>query len=171
MNLYILRHAIAADPGDPGMPAGLRDFDRPLTTEGRRRLRRSIAGMEALDVRPGLVVSSPLVRAIQTAEVFMKGMGISRDAFVVTPNLAPDASRRDLIRELNNFAPRATDMLLVGHEPGLSELIGLLCAGDPAASFDLKKGGLAKLEFAKLRHARCATLAWLLTPKQLRMMA
>jgi phosphohistidine phosphatase len=93
-----------------------------------------------------------------------------RRTVVVTKNLAPGASKRDLIRQLNNVAPRATDVLLVGHEPDLSELIGLLCTGDTAASIGLKKGGLAKLKSANLRHARCATLEWLLTPKQLRLL-
>ncbi|HUG09748.1 MAG TPA: histidine phosphatase family protein [Opitutaceae bacterium] len=168
MNLYILRHAIAAHPGDRGMPAGLSDFDRPLTAEGRRKLRLSIAGIEALGVRPDLVVTSPLVRAVQTAEIFAKIVGIRRAALVVSALLAPGGNRRELIREIDRLAQQTSDILLVGHEPDLGELIGLLCAGSASATFELKKGGLAKLESAKLRHGRCATLAWLLTPKQLR---
>ncbi|HUG09518.1 MAG TPA: phosphohistidine phosphatase SixA [Opitutaceae bacterium] len=171
MNLYILRHAIAAHPGDPGMPAGLSDFDRPLTAEGRRKLRLSIAGIEALGVRPDLVVTSPLVRAVQTAEVFAKAVGIPRAELVVSAHLAPGGSSKELIHEINRHAQHAPDILLVGHEPDLSELIGLLCAGTPSASFELKKGGLAKLEAADLRHDRCATLAWLLTPKQMQLIA
>jgi len=170
MNLYILRHAIAADPGDPGMPAALSDFDRPLTAEGRRRLRRSICGMEAIGVQFDLVVSSPLVRAIQTAEVVMKAMVIPRDALVVTETLAPGGSHAALVREVNRLAERAGSIVLVGHEPCLSELIGLFCSGRDDASIVLKKGGLAKLESARLRTGRCATLEWLLTPKQLRAM-
>ena len=169
MNLYILRHAIAAHPGDPGMPAGLDDFDRPLTAEGRRKLQRSIAGMKALGVRPGLVVTSPLVRAVRTAEMFAKAVGIPRSALVVSGHLAPGGSREELIHEINRLAQQAPDILLVGHEPDLGKLIGLLCAGTPSASFELKKGGLAKLEVAKLRRGRCATLDWLLTSKQMRL--
>ncbi|HEY5550303.1 MAG TPA: phosphohistidine phosphatase SixA [Opitutaceae bacterium] len=169
MNLFILRHAIAAHPGDPGVPADLRDADRPLTAEGRRRLLRSTKAMKALGLRFDVVLSSPLLRALQTAEIVTKAMG-QRSQAVVTERLAPGASTQDLIRELDRLAARAQDILLVGHEPDLSELIGLLCAGNTSASFELKKGGLAKLESAKLRHGRCATLAWLLTPKQMRLM-
>jgi len=169
MNLFILRHGIAVALGEPGIPKDLSDADRPLTAEGRKKLVRSTKAMTAMGLRFDVVFSSPLVRALQTAEVVIKEVAPKRNV-VVTANLSPGASKRDLIRELNGFAPRATDILLVGHEPDLSELIGLLCTGDVAASIELKKGGLAKLESAKLRHGRCATLAWLLTPKQLRMM-
>jgi phosphohistidine phosphatase len=169
MNLFILRHGIAVALGEPGVPKDLSDVDRPLTAVGQKKLARSVKAMKAMGLRFDLVFSSPLLRALQTAEVVVNGMA-PRRTVVVTKNLAPGASKRDLIRQLNNVAPRATDVLLVGHEPYLSELIALLCAGDPAASISLRKGGLAKLESPKLRHGRCATLEWLLTPKQLRLL-
>jgi phosphohistidine phosphatase len=169
MNLFILRHGIAVAQGEPGVPKDLSDADRSLTAAGRKKLARSTRAMRAMGLRFDVVLSSPLVRTMQTAEVVIKKMAPRRN-LVVTANLAPGASKRDLIHELNRFAPRATNVLLVGHEPDLSELIGLLCAGDTAASIELKKGGLAKLESPKLRHGRCATLNWLLTPKQMRLM-
>lgn len=147
----------------------MRDHDRPLTPEGRRRLRRSVAGMNAIDVRFDRVVTSPLVRAAQTAAIVMKAMSLPKEALIVSAHLAPGGSRRELIREINDLAPDSENMVLVGHEPDLSELIGLLCSGSAAASIRLKKGSLAKLEVERLRHGRCAALAWLLSPKQLRL--
>jgi phosphohistidine phosphatase len=169
VNLYILRHAIAAHPGDPGMAADLSDFDRPLTTEGRRKLRRSVAGMKANGVRFDHVVTSPLIRAAQTAGIVVKAMSLPKEALVVSAHLAPGGDRRELIREVNELASVAENIVLVGHEPDLGKLVGLLCSGSTAASIKLKKGGLAKLESGRLRHGRCATLAWLLSPKQLRL--
>jgi phosphohistidine phosphatase len=124
--------------------------------------------MRTIGAQFDFIVSSPLVRAIQTAEVVMKEMVIPREALVVTESLAPGGSRAALVREINRLAERAGSIVLVGHEPGLSELIGLFCSGRDDASIELKKGGFAKLETARLRTGRCATLEWLLTPKQLR---
>ena len=85
--------------------------------------------------------------------------------------LAPDGSPKDLIRELNELKPAPENILLVGHEPYLSRLVSLLTSGGLEFRMDLKKGGLCKLETENLRCDRCATLAWLLTPKQMKLMA
>jgi phosphohistidine phosphatase SixA len=58
----------------------------------------------------------------------------------------------------------------VGHEPDLSRLISLLIAGEESITIDFKKAGLCKLEIVKIRHGRCATLGWLLTPGQMKCM-
>ena len=60
--------------------------------------------------------------------------------------------------------------MLVGHEPYLSRLIALLTAGETGVAIDLKKGGLGKLEAESLHYGRCATLVWLLTPRQMELM-
>jgi len=168
MNLFILRHAIAAHPGDGHAHAGMLDHDRPLTAEGRRRFRCAVSGMKAIDVRFDRVVTSPLVRAAQTASIVMKAMALPKESLIVSAHLAPGGNRKELIREISHLAEDVENIVLVGHEPCLGELVGLLCSGSAAASIELKKGSLAKLEAERLRHGRCATLAWLLSPKQLR---
>ena len=168
MNLYVLRHAIAAEPGEHGLPEDLSDGDRPLTTAGKRRLRRSIPGMQAAGVRFDRAITSPLLRAMQTAQVVMREMHVPADRLVVSRQLSPGAGHKHLVRELAALAKHHKDVMIVGHEPSLSELIGLLCAGRTSVSIRLKKGGLAKLEATRIRHGRCATLLWLLTPRQLR---
>jgi phosphohistidine phosphatase SixA len=72
---------------------------------------------------------------------------------------------------LNELKPAPENILLAGHEPYLSRLISLLVTGDTQLQMDFKKGGLCKLEVEKLRFGSCATLAWLLTPKQMKLMS
>jgi phosphohistidine phosphatase len=115
------------------------------------------------------VVSSPLLRARQTAQIVTEALALRRK-LVLTDHLAPDGSPKSLVEQLNEPGARKKNVLLVGHEPYLSQLIAVFVAGSTTAAIDLKKGGLAKLEVEKLRYARCATLAWLLTPKQLALM-
>lgn len=170
MNLFILRHGLAANPGEDGLPKDLPDADRPLTAKGKQKLWRTTEAMQAMEIKFDVVVSSPLLRAMQTAQIVTEAMAL-RKKLVLTDNLAPGGSPKSLVEQINALDARAKNILLVGHEPYLSKLIALLCAGNTSAALDLKKGGLAKLELQKLRYARCATLAWLLTPKQLYLMA
>jgi phosphohistidine phosphatase len=166
MNLFILRHGIASDPGEHGLPKDLPDAERPLSAKGKQKLWRSTKAMQKLDLKFDAVVSSPLLRARQTAQIVTEAFEIRRK-LILTDDLAPAGDPKALLDQLNKLGPRAKNILLVGHEPYLSRLIGLLIAGNTTTSIDLKKGGLAKLEVEQLRFARCAELAWLLTPKQL----
>lgn len=167
MNLFILRHGIASDPGTDGLPGNLPDAARPLSAEGRKKLERSTKAMRALELKLDAVVSSPLLRARQTAELVAAALKLRRK-IVFTDHLAPDGNPQSLIEQVNGLGPRAKNILLVGHEPYLSRLLALLISGGTAAAMDLRKGGLAKLEVKELKFARCATLAWLLAPGQLR---
>src|SRR5262249_27617432 len=83
-----------------------------------------------------------------------------------TDSLTPDGNVLELIREINDEKPER--VLLVGHEPDLSRLISVFVAGDSNAAIELKKGGLCKLTADSLAFRRCATLNWLVTPKQMR---
>ncbi len=166
MNLFILRHAIASNPGEDRLSKNLPDADRPLSSKGEQKLWRSTEAMRVLELKFDAVVSSPLLRARQTAQIVTEALALRRK-LVLTAHLAPDGSPKLLIEQLNHLGPRAKNILLVGHEPYLSRLISLLIAGSTTATIDLRKSGLAKLDVAELRYARCATLAWLLTPKQL----
>lgn len=167
MNLYILRHGIAVEHGEPGFKT---DSERPLTPEGRRELRRVADAAENLDLRFGLVLSSPLVRARQTAEIISKRLKLKK-RLAFSDELVPDGDPGALVGQLNELKPAPESVLLVGHEPYLSRLIAQLISGNEDLNIDFKKGGLCKLECDRLQFGRCATLAWLLTPKQMKLMA
>jgi phosphohistidine phosphatase len=166
MNLHLLRHGIAADLGTDGIK---RDSERPLTSEGREKLYRVTAAMQAMELAFDLILSSPLLRARQTAEIVADAFK-ARKQMSLEDELACGGNVRELVQRLARLRPVPASVLLVGHEPGLSELVSLLCAGDLRLAMDFKKGGLCRLEIGTLRPSRCATLVWLLTPKQMALM-
>ena len=167
MNLFLLRHGIAVEHGTPGYEA---DADRPLTPKGERRLGGIADAMEAMGLTFGLILSSPLVRARQTAEIVAEALGLKKK-LEFSDALMPDGDAKALIATLNKLEPKPENVLLVGHEPYLSELISTLTSGDARGAIDFKKGGQCKLEVETMRPGRCATLAWLLTPRQMGLMA
>ena len=169
MNLYMLRHGIACVPGEDGLPKDLKDAERPLSAKGRQRLWGVTGAMRKLELEFDLVMSSPLLRARQSAQIVTEALDLRRK-LVLTDHLAPEGSPDALFEQINDPHRRIKNVLLVGHEPYLSKLIAWLVTGSSAGSIDLRKGGLAKLEVEKLRYARCATLMWLLTPKQMMLM-
>jgi phosphohistidine phosphatase len=167
MNLYILRHGIAVEHGAPGYA---KDADRPLTLEGERKLQLNTEAMEALDLKFDLILSSPYRRARQTAEIVAEHLK-ARKRLQFTDTLTPGGSTQRLIQLLNRVEPEHEDILLVGHEPYLSGLVSLLVSGNEGFDIVLKKGGFCKLVTDHLKHGRCATLSWLLTPRQMTLMA
>ena len=167
MNIFILRHGVAVERGTAGFE---RDADRPLTAKGERRMERIVDAMEAMDLSFDVILSSPYVRARQTAEIVARGLGLKKK-LEFTDDLTPGGESRALVTALNRRDPRPDSVLLVGHEPYLSELLSTLTCGDGRMLIDFKKGGLCKLEAENLRHGRCATLSWLLTPRQMGLMA
>ena len=167
MNLYILRHGIAVDLGTPTF---LTDADRPLTPKGEQKLEQIAKAMAALELSFDLILSSPYLRARQTAEIVAKAFS-ARKRLEFTDSLTPGASPRKLIELLKHRQPPPESVLLSGHEPFLSALISLLISGEPGLSVVMKKGGLCKLTIESLKPGRCASLEWLLTPKQMELMA
>ncbi len=165
MELYFLRHGIAVDPADPRYLA--RDADRPLTKEGREKLLATGRALRALDLSFDLILSSPSVRARDTAEIIADALGLKR-ALKLSNAVAPNGRLRDVIDEIRRLRPAPASVLLVGHEPNFSEWVSTLAAGEPGAGVTIKKGGLCKLDVpGTLKPGRCATLEWLLPPKLL----
>jgi len=162
MEIYILRHGIAVERGTPGYK---RDGDRPLTDEGVEKMRQIAKAMREMDLQFDVIFSSPYVRAKATADIVAETLG---ENVTLTDSLLPEADPAELIDEINDEKPQR--VLLVGHEPDLSALISTLICGKRNADIELKKGGLAKLTAETLTYGKCATLNWLLTPKQLRKM-
>jgi phosphohistidine phosphatase len=167
MNLYILRHGIATELNAQVLA---KDADRPLTPEGKRKLWQVAEAMAALELSFNLVLSSPYLRARQTAEIIVEALK-ARKRLELSDSLTPDGSAKKLVDLLNHLQPPPESVLLVGHEPYLSGLISLLVSGDASLAVVMKKGGLCKLSTDSLKHGRCAALEWLLTPKQMALMA
>ena len=161
MELYVLRHGLAADKSDARY---LNDRDRPLTLEGRKTTRALARRLRTLKWSFDLILTSPLIRARQTAELTASPLR-SKSKLHVTEHLAPEGEMAALIREINSARPRAESILLVGHEPYLSELISILLSGEFNLPIRLKKGGICKLEIDSLKLGRCAELQLLASPK------
>lgn len=159
--LYILRHGIAAERGAPGYA---RDSDRPLTPEGREKLKQVTRAMQAMGLEFDLILTSPFRRARETAEQVAEALKAAKK-LQRCDHLAVGGDRRALIAHLNTLQPQPERVLLVGHEPYLSSLVSLLVAGGPQLCMDFKKAGLCRLTVIGLKAGRCATLDWLLTPK------
>lgn len=158
----LLRHAIAEDRSDSG-----RDRDRRLTGEGKRKLRDVVAGMRALDLPVERVVSSPLERARETAEIVAEGYGLD-DGVDVSPALAPGAGPDAVLAALAEVG-RPSGVVLVGHEPDLAALASTLLTGSPGlVGMGFRKAGLAGIVVATLPPRSAGALEFFLTPGQLR---
>ena len=166
MNIFVLRHGIAVEPGTGGFE---NDSERPLIPKGERRLRAAAAAMRKMELSFDLILSSPFVRARQTAEIIAGELKLKKQ-LQFSEALTPEGSMKDMVKELNDRKPVPKSVLLVGHEPYLSQLISLLISGDEIAAVEMKKGGLCKLEADDLRPGACK-LVWLLTPSQMELMA
>jgi phosphohistidine phosphatase len=165
--LYVLRHGIAISRGDPGYPL---DSDRPLTPKGIKKIRRVAAGMRRLKVQFDVILTSPYRRALETAFIVGRYYG-QGESIQTTSALTPEVLPEEVFRVLQDKYSSCQNLLLVGHEPQLSAFVSTLTSGNPGARPLLKKGGLCKLELEKLQAGKCATLLWLLTPKQISNMA
>jgi phosphohistidine phosphatase len=167
MNIYLLRHGLAVEPGTADYG---RDSERWLTPKGERKLWKSTQAMAGLDLTFDLILSSPLVRARQTADIVAEAFG-ARKKIELCDALSPGGRARQVVQRINHAQPEPENVLLVGHEPDLGHLVSLLVFGQPGGAVLMKKGGLCKLSVVALKHGRCATLEWLLTPKQMELMA
>jgi phosphohistidine phosphatase len=158
MELYVLRHGIAADVG----PAGSGDAGRPLTEDGIVKMHEQARGMLHLGIKLDALFASPLVRTRQTAEIVGGALGIEPK---LADALAPGCDLPRL-RDLLGARRGAARILIVGHEPDCGRIVGALTGGSRML---FKKGSLARIDMAVLdQHA--GVLVWLLTPRILRSM-
>jgi phosphohistidine phosphatase len=166
MNLYFLRHGIAVDRAD-GMAAD--DRSRALTPKGIKRIQREAQGMLRLSLSFDQILSSRLERARQTAKIVAQALQLE-DRLEEIEQLAPDQSVRDLLSGLAGYT-RKKHILLVGHEPLLSQTVSFLLSEKAGANIQLKKGGLCCLELDGMPPRKSALLQWALAPKHLRLLA
>lgn len=158
--VYLIRHAIAAERGADWPD----DTRRPLTHQGSARMRQVVAGLKQLEIEVDVVLTSPLVRARQTAEIVVAGLKPT-PAIAVLAALSPDGVRSGVIEALAEH-PNAKGVALVGHEPALGILAAwLVGAHEP---FAFKKGGVCRIDFSESPRAGRGELVWLATPAMLR---
>jgi len=158
--LYLVRHGLAEERGD----AWPDDTKRPLTADGMSRMRKAVRRLVRLGVSVEVVLSSPLVRARQTAEIVAGGLDPS-PSLVNVDSLAPDGSYAAVVADLEKHARKAR-IALVGHEPWMGELAARLIGSRHPIEF--KKGAVCRIDIDDLPPAGPGDLRWLLTPKILR---
>jgi phosphohistidine phosphatase len=160
LEVYLVRHAIAAERGDEWPD----DSKRPLTEQGIARFKEGLKGLAWLDVELDEVLTSPLVRARQTAELLAAGVA-GKPVIKVVDSLSPGHTPSAVVSELAKAARRQR-VALVGHEPGLGELAAHLLGVRRPVGF--KKGGVCRVDLAGFGSRRPGALVWFLTPKILR---
>jgi phosphohistidine phosphatase len=162
MQLYIVRHGIAVDREDPKCPA---DPERFLTNEGIEKTKQVAKGVAAVAAVPDLMLSSPYLRAVQTAELFASALEYPKQKIRKSDLLLPGAEPLQLFRELSKDKELST-VFVFGHAPHLDDLLATAIGAKHHIS-SLKKAGVALVELKRLVPPS-GELLWLATPKLLR---
>jgi len=165
MDCVLFRHGIAVDRAAwTGAEA-----ERPLTPKGAAKVREGAAGLLQLGLTPTHILSSPLVRAVETATMIRAAIE-ARPEIRICDELVPDAPPDKLLPLLDTL-PDDACVICVGHEPHLGETAGVLLFGQPVAGLSLKKAGACCIRFEGPAKAGQGMLRWWLTPSQLRNLA
>jgi phosphohistidine phosphatase len=162
--IYLMRHGIAADLDAQG---GADDAQRPLTPDGRLKLRAVAKGLQRIGVELDWIVSSPLLRAVETADVIAEELpsGAARDT---SEALSPGHVSAPKVTTFLAEHPERKRVLLAGHEPSLSQLASELVGAAHTANFAFKKGGCCLIELDRVPAKTPGRLIWWLTPRLLR---
>ncbi|MFL6292127.1 MAG: SixA phosphatase family protein [Thermoanaerobaculia bacterium] len=166
MRLLLVRHAIAEEREDFAR-TGKDDRLRPLTDEGRKKMKQAARGLRALVPEIDLLATSPLTRAAQTGAILDTVYGGLDEVEIeeLSPETTPEAFLRWLRKQKGDV------IAAVGHEPSLSQILGWLLTGTDRRLFAFRKGGACLLELGDEPAGGTATLLWALTPAQLRTLA
>ena len=164
MDCVLLRHGIAVERDEwEGS-----DADRPLTERGEKRVAQAATGLSRLHLQPTHVLSSPLIRAIETAKIAHSSLRVRAEIQIVD-ELLPDAPPNRLLSILHDLPPESC-VVCIGHEPQLGMAASVLLSGRASASFPLKKAGACLIELPIPVKPGRGVLRWWLTPSQLRAM-
>ena len=163
LELYLIRHGVAEDRGEDWPD----DSKRPLTPDGIAKLRKEARGLAAIGEGFDHIVSSPLVRTRQTADVFSE-MLKNKPAISTADALAPAGTPAAVIQEITKHVRKAR-VALVGHEPNLGELAAQLIGA--RAPLEFKKGAICRIDFEVLPPKGVGALRWFLPPRVLRKLA
>ena len=165
MDLFILRHAEAGK----SIPAQGRDWERSLTAEGKEELEDVARALSRLKIRPDHIISSPLKRSRETANVVAKALK-KRDKVEIWDELKPEGSKQELYKRLSKLKPESV-VLCIGHEPYLTHAINEVMGHQGPPKVVLRKSGLARLSIKAFSPKVDGELRWLLTPRLLRRMS
>ena len=160
LQLFLVRHGIAAERG-PEYPD---DSKRPLTGKGMAALRREAKALDALGITFDLIITSPLTRTRQTAEILAEHLE-GKPAIVNSDSLAPAGTPAAVMEDIAKHA-RKPRVALVGHEPNIGELAARLIGARSPIQF--KKGAICRIDFDVLPPKALGQLIWFLPPRVLR---
>jgi phosphohistidine phosphatase len=165
MELIIIRHAIAEDYEEYALTHSSDEL-RPLSARGEEKMRKNVRGLKKLVPFVHYIASSPLRRAIQTADILARAYPSARRE--VLSALSPQGPMAATLAYLQQYESLAPTVALIGHEPDLGELTTWFLSGRPGNWLPFKKGGACSIEFRGKTTAGEAELRWLMTPTQLR---
>ena len=157
IEIYVVRHGVAVGRDSP-----IVDAFRPLTSKARKRFRKTAKAFGKLGRKLDLILTSPLIRAVQTAEILA---GAAKDGEVaVLEELDPKTAVETLIESIDARAKGANSVALVGHEPQLSHLVSALAGVDPA-ELRLRRGAIVRLDMEEVLKPGTADPRWTLDPR------
>jgi phosphohistidine phosphatase len=160
MKLYLTRHGIAIDRIGGEIK---NDWQRPLTKEGQEETEIVAASLKKIGIKADVIVSSPLIRAKQTAEILIDTLSKGSE-LQISESLAPGGLASDLYKFLKPFE-RQENIFLVGHEPDISRLAGTLLWCGPELYMPFKKAGICRIDINDLPPSGPGVLKWFITPK------
>ena len=162
MNCILFRHGIAVERDEWDGT----DEDRPLTERGTKRVSQVAAGLKWLDTQPTYIFSSPLVRALETADILQASLSIP-SAVKRVDDLLPDANPERLLALFRDLPPESS-ALCVGHEPHLGLAASVMLTGKPSTAFPFRKAGACLIELSVPPKLGRGVLRWWMEPGQLR---
>ncbi|MBL8221652.1 MAG: histidine phosphatase family protein [Bryobacterales bacterium] len=157
MEIYLMRHGIAEDPG-----VGMRDSDRALTGEGKKKLRDVLQVAKRAGVKPAAVLSSPYKRAKETAALACEVLALEGEV-VLSDHFTPMADPRKGWEEIRLFTGEPS-VLVTTHEPFTGLMVAYLL-GMTQLPIDVKKGALIRVDVDGLGPHPRGVLKWMLTPR------
>lgn len=166
MELLVVRHAIAEER-EAFAATGRDDAERPLTADGARKMRRTARGLHALVPSVDAIVSSPLARASETAEILRREYEV--DEVHTADVLTPGTPVQDVVSWLERYDREV--VMLVGHEPQLGRLVTYIVSGVDQPGVEVKKGAACLIELDAPPKAGKARLLWAIPPSVLRDLA
>ena len=165
MELILFRHGIAINRDDPECPP---DPQRYLTEDGKHLTRQAASGLKRMKAAPQWILTSPLLRAMQTAQIAADVLGIKKTELVVTETLLPKEDPGVFLASLSKYA--GANVLAVGHAPHIDEILARAIGISEGSVTSLKKAGAALLDLgADTNHP--GQLRWLLPAGTLRRIA
>jgi phosphohistidine phosphatase len=165
MDLFVLRHGEAGKT----IPSGSSDSKRPLTVAGEKEIVIISKALGKMGVRLDVILTSPLKRARQTADIVAKEFKAQNKVRQMR-ELSPEGHKKALYQNLSSFK-EGTSILLVGHSPYLSEMVSEIVSDDSSVRLDLKKGGIVRIRVTAAAPKLKGELRWLISPRLSRLIS